>query len=131
MFMNIFILLFIFIPLNSLICLSQTKTELMQFYSTNNEQHKHYKIKSNKTPAEPAIIARGLFRLYKFLISSQDSKSCVFEPTCSQYAIESVSEYGIFAGTLNAFDRLMRCNKNTPEKYPEKTKNGKYIDNVL
>jgi len=69
--------------------------------------------------------------LYKFLISSQDSQSCVFEPSCSQYAIESVGEYGIFAGTLNTFDRLTRCNKNTPEKYTKRTKTGKYIDEVL
>ncbi|OFX43664.1 MAG: hypothetical protein A2046_16020 [Bacteroidetes bacterium GWA2_30_7] len=117
--------------LYSFSCLSQTKNEVMQFSSSEKSHHNHYKIKNNKTPSELSIMVRGLFRLYKFLISSQDSQTCVFEPSCSQYAIESVSEYGIFAGSLNAFDRLTRCNKNTPEKYPRKNKNGKYIDNVL
>lgn len=110
---------------------SQSKNDILLFTSKENSEHIHYKIKNDKTPSEPSIIARGLFRLYKFLISSQDSQSCVFEPSCSQYAIESVSEYGIFAGALNAFDRLTRCSKNTPEKYPERTKNGKYVDKVL
>lgn len=119
------------IILFSLKCYSQTKNEVLQFTSFENFKHSHYKIQSNKTPSEPSIIARGLFRLYKFLISSQDSQSCVFEPSCSQYAIESVSEFGILAGTLNAFDRLTRCNKNTPEKYPERTKKGKFVDKVL
>lgn len=125
------ILSIIFIFLFAFKSYCQSKKEVLQFCSTEKSTHTHYKIQNNKTPAEPSIIARGLFRLYKFLISSQDSKSCVFEPTCSQYAIESVSQFGIFAGTLNAFDRLTRCNKNTPEKYPERTKTGKYIDEVL
>lgn len=121
----------IIIILFSLKCYSQSKNEVLQFTSIEEFKHTHYKIQSNKTPSEPSIIARGLFRLYKFLISSQDSQSCVFEPSCSQYAIESVSEFGILAGTLNAFDRLTRCNKNTPEKYPERTKKGKFVDKVL
>ena len=124
------ILSFIILFQPSVECFSQTKSDILQFSSTKKSEQIHYKIKNKKTPAEPSMIARGLFRLYKFLISSQDSQTCVFEPSCSQYAIESVSEYGIFAGTLNAFDRLTRCNKNTPEKYPEKTKNGKYVDKI-
>lgn len=125
------ILFILIIVLFSINCFSQSKSEVLQFLSTEKAKHKHYTIQNNKTPAEPSIIASGLFRVYKFLISSQDSQSCVFEPSCSQYAIESVAEFGIFGGTLNAFDRLTRCNNNTPDKYPERTKNGKYVDKVL
>ncbi|MFH1522687.1 MAG: membrane protein insertion efficiency factor YidD [Patescibacteria group bacterium] len=35
---------------------------------------------------------------------------CRFRPTCSDYAINSISKYGIVKGGLNALWRVMRCN---------------------
>lgn len=36
--------------------------------------------------------------------------SCRFIPTCSEYAIESLSTYGFFKGWLLAIKRILRCN---------------------
>jgi len=35
---------------------------------------------------------------------------CKYHPSCSQYAIDALREYGFFKGTLLAGWRLLRCN---------------------
>ncbi len=35
---------------------------------------------------------------------------CKFYPTCSNYAIEAINEYGSFKGSYMAFKRILRCN---------------------
>lgn len=37
-------------------------------------------------------------------------KMCRFEPTCSQYAIDALEEYGLFKGSFMAIKRILRCN---------------------
>lgn len=42
--------------------------------------------------------------------------SCRFQPTCSDYAIVAIREYGSIKGSYMAFKRILRCNpfnKNT------------------
>ena len=34
---------------------------------------------------------------------------CRFHPTCSEYAKESISTYGVFKGGLLAIKRILRC----------------------
>ena len=36
--------------------------------------------------------------------------SCKFQPTCSNYAIEAISEYGAFKGSILSVYRILRCN---------------------
>lgn len=48
-------------------------------------------------------------RLYQRFISPLLPPSCRFTPTCSQYAIEAVSKYGILKGSWLALRRLLRC----------------------
>lgn len=36
--------------------------------------------------------------------------SCIYTPTCSQYAIEAIEKYGAAKGTRLAVWRIMRCN---------------------
>lgn len=49
-------------------------------------------------------------RLYRLLISPMLGPSkCRFHPTCSQYAIEAIEEWGIFKGTWLAIRRIGRC----------------------
>lgn len=36
--------------------------------------------------------------------------TCIFYPTCSQYAIEAYEKYGFFKGTRLAVWRILRCN---------------------
>ncbi len=35
---------------------------------------------------------------------------CRFEPTCSEYARQSIEKYGSFRGSLMTIGRLLRCN---------------------
>jgi len=48
-------------------------------------------------------------RFYRYFISPLFPPSCRFTPTCSQYAIESIEEFGIFKGSYLAFVRLSKC----------------------
>ena len=49
------------------------------------------------------------FFIYKTFISSQDQPTCIFTPSCSEYAIEAFQKKGLFLGWLYTFDRLSRC----------------------
>lgn len=46
----------------------------------------------------------------KFISPLKRTPSCRFVPTCSQYAIEAVNEWGIVFGAALAVWRLLRCN---------------------
>ncbi len=35
---------------------------------------------------------------------------CKFRPTCSDYAIQAISKYGLLKGGFKAFWRVLRCN---------------------
>lgn len=35
---------------------------------------------------------------------------CIFQPSCSDYMIESIQKYGILNGVLNGTKRIIRCN---------------------
>tara|TARA_Y100001970_G_C13560044_1_gene521059 strand:- start:94 stop:333 length:240 start_codon:yes stop_codon:yes gene_type:complete len=52
----------------------------------------------------------GLIRLYKIFISPIFPNSCRFEPTCSQYCIDSIKTYGLFKGIAKSINRIARCN---------------------
>ena len=40
--------------------------------------------------------------------SSHDK--CRFIPTCSNYAIDAINEYGVFKGIILSIYRIIRCN---------------------
>lgn len=46
---------------------------------------------------------------YQKHISPLKKKSCVFYPTCSEYAKEAVIKYGPWRGILKSFFRILRC----------------------
>ncbi len=51
-----------------------------------------------------------VFLYRKFISPHKGAPSCRFTPTCSQYAIEAVREWGIICGTALAICRIIRCN---------------------
>ena len=59
---------------------------------------------------EIEIVFSTGFLFYKSFVSSQDKPSCIFSPSCSEFAVEAFQKKGIFLGWLNTFDRLSRCN---------------------
>ncbi|MGV9190220.1 membrane protein insertion efficiency factor YidD [Arcanobacterium canis] len=50
-------------------------------------------------------------RFYQRRISPHFPRRCRYEPTCSQYAAESLQIHGAFKGTLLAVWRFIRCNQ--------------------
>ena len=46
----------------------------------------------------------------KHLSGLKGTPCCRFTPTCSQYAIEAVMEWGIIIGFALAIWRILRCN---------------------
>lgn len=50
-------------------------------------------------------------KLYrKYLSPLKPTPTCRFTPSCSQYAIDAVREWGIVVGTVLTLFRLIRCN---------------------
>lgn len=49
-------------------------------------------------------------RAYQRFISPMFPRRCKYHPTCSEYAVGAVREYGPIRGTVLAAWRLLRCN---------------------
>ncbi|MCV6967344.1 membrane protein insertion efficiency factor YidD [Mycobacterium intermedium] len=59
-----------------------------------------------------AVVVRGLIfliQLYRHMVSPLRPASCRFVPTCSQYAVDALTEYGLFRGGWLAAVRLAKC----------------------
>ncbi|MBC8318778.1 MAG: membrane protein insertion efficiency factor YidD [Desulfobulbaceae bacterium] len=56
-------------------------------------------------------------RIYQVALSPLFPRSCRFTPTCSQYAIEAISEYGPGRGLYLAIRRILRCHPFNPGGY--------------
>jgi putative membrane protein insertion efficiency factor len=58
------------------------------------------------------LAARGIIsaiELYRNMISPLRPPSCRFTPTCSQYAVDALREYGFIRGSWLAMARLLKC----------------------
>ena len=58
----------------------------------------------------PRMLLVGVVRLYRIGISPYFSSTCRYTPTCSEYAIVALKEYGALRGTILATWRILRCN---------------------
>lgn len=54
-------------------------------------------------------IALGLIKAYKVVISPYMPGQCRFSPTCSDYAAEAITAYGVFRGSAMTARRVVRC----------------------
>jgi putative membrane protein insertion efficiency factor len=50
-----------------------------------------------------------LIRLYRHMVSPLRPATCRFVPTCSQYAADALTEYGLMRGSWLAAIRLAKC----------------------
>ena len=50
-----------------------------------------------------------LIELYRHMISPMRLPTCRFSPSCSQYAVDALSEYGLVRGGWLAMVRLLKC----------------------
>ncbi len=62
------------------------------------------------------LIIRALFSCYQLVVSpalhalAGPGAGCRFEKTCSQFALESLLEFGVIRGGWRAVRRMMTCN---------------------
>ena len=67
----------------------------------------------------------GLIKIYQ-KIPFRSHIYCKFIPTCSNYAIEAINEYGSIKGSYLSIKRILRCNpfnkKSGYDPVPDKEK---------
>ena len=51
----------------------------------------------------------GMIKVYQMLPFSSHDK-CRYIPTCSNYGIEAIKEYGCIKGVILTIKRIIRCN---------------------
>ncbi|CAN5807519.1 hypothetical protein BH09ACT7_BH09ACT7_34070 [soil metagenome] len=63
-------------------------------------------------PVRPRFPVRALvfvIELYRNTVSPLRLPTCRFSPTCSQYAVDALIEYGLLRGSWLAGVRLLKC----------------------
>ena len=50
-----------------------------------------------------------LIRFYQKFISPLFPAKCRYYPTCSQYTLEAIQEYGAIKGTYLSIKRILKC----------------------
>ena len=66
-----------------------------------------------------------LIRIYQNTLSPLIGKNCRYNPTCSEYTIEAILEYGSIKGILMGIKRIIKCNpcfKGGYDPVPKKNK---------
>jgi putative membrane protein insertion efficiency factor len=59
-------------------------------------------------------LAAFLIRLYQWSVSPLLGPRCRFYPSCSQYALEAITRFGLLRGGWLALTRLSRCHPFHP-----------------
>lgn len=65
-----------------------------------------------------------IIKLYQWTLGTILPNSCRFHPSCSEYAYQAITRYGILTGGWLALKRIGRCHPLHPGGYdplPEKT----------
>lgn len=71
----------------------------------------------------------GLVRFYQLAISPWLGSSCRYSPTCSQYMIEAVNEWGPLKGFWLGIKRIGRCHPwgdDGHDPVPPRTSNNEH-----
>jgi uncharacterized protein len=55
-------------------------------------------------------IAIAPIRAYQHVVSPLLGRRCKYHPTCSEYAVGAVRQFGVVRGVILAGWRLLRCN---------------------
>ena len=50
-----------------------------------------------------------IIKVYKLIISPYLGNNCRYMPTCSEYFIDSLNEYGLLKGLLMGIKRILKC----------------------
>ena len=50
-----------------------------------------------------------LIKVYKYFLSPLAGHSCRYLPTCSEYSIEALKNFGLFKGSYLSLKRILSC----------------------
>ena len=56
------------------------------------------------------LICVLLIKIYQKIVAPYFPSGCRHQPSCSQYMIEALGEYGFFKGLYFGVKRILRCN---------------------
>ncbi len=115
------------------ICPGQTDIddELLSLFENRDTLKQDFKSPLRESDNDISTVASVGFLFYKTFISSQDNPSCVFTPSCSEYAMQSIQKLGFIKGWFNTFDRLSRCHGLVNHHhYPFDIEHNRYYDPV-
>jgi len=65
----------------------------------------------------PRFWVAGLLTIYQKLVSPNLGTNCRYRPTCSSYAREAISRFGVIRGGWLAMSRIGRCHPLRPGGY--------------
>ena len=51
----------------------------------------------------------NIMKIYKLILSPIIAPSCRYLPTCSEYFIDCLNEYGVIQGTIKGTKRILSC----------------------
>lgn len=57
--------------------------------------------------------ALALIKFYKLAVSPYLPSTCIYQPTCSEYAAEAIEQHGVIRGIWMGIKRIARCNPFT------------------
>jgi hypothetical protein len=61
------------------------------------------------TAIRPRNLLVGLIRIYQKLVSPRLGSNCRYSPTCSSYAAEAITRFGVVKGGWFGMKRVGRC----------------------
>jgi putative membrane protein insertion efficiency factor len=71
----------------------------------------------NDSGFRPRDLVVGLVRVYQKLVSPNLGANCRYRPTCSQYAVEAITRFGVIRGGWLGVRRIGRCHPLRPGGY--------------
>lgn len=106
-------------------------SELKTLFTNTDTLHSDYSKPLKNARNEIDVTISTGFLVYKTFVSSQDKPSCVFSPSCSEYAVEAFKKKGPIRGWFQTFDRLSRCHSFVKHThYPFDQKKNRFYDPV-
>ena len=95
----------------------------MKIYNINNDLEKKFGIIVNEFEIKNNFLSMYkvdsfsnsgevlfFYDLYRKYYSPTKPARCIFVPTCSQYAEEAITKYGVAKGVYLSIKRILRCN---------------------
>ena len=71
-----------------------------------------------------------IIRLYQIILSPILGSNCRYHPTCSQYMIDAINEWGILKGGILGIKRIAKCHPLDSKGFDPIPKKMKGKENV-